>query len=131
MSSLTQMLISQLGDSGLESLGETLGANPQATKTAATAALPLLFSALARNAQTEDGASALHRAIEKDHDGSLLDGPANARRPRANSVDSLPFSTAMVTAVWRTMFWAVSESCSASNPPRRPAKNLSQLCATK
>lgn len=78
MSSLTQMLISQLGDSGLESLGETLGANPQATKTAATAALPLLFSALARNAQTEDGASALHRAIEKDHDGSLLDGLAGA-----------------------------------------------------
>lgn len=78
MSSLTDMLISQLGDSGLESLGKTLGANPQATKTATAAALPLLFSALAKNAQSDEGASALNRAIERDHDGSLLDGLASA-----------------------------------------------------
>lgn len=78
MSSLTQMLIGQLGDSGLESLGETLGANPQATKTAAAAALPLLFSAMAKNASSREGAEALDRALERDHDGSILDGITGA-----------------------------------------------------
>lgn len=78
MSSLTQMLIGQLGDSGLESLGNTLGANPQATKTAAAAALPLLFSALAKNASSQDGAAALDSALDRDHDGSILDGLTGA-----------------------------------------------------
>jgi len=78
MSSLTQMLIGQLGDSGLESLGQTLGANPQATKTAAAAALPLLFSALAKNASNTDGAAALNNALDRDHDGSILDSITGA-----------------------------------------------------
>lgn len=78
MSSLTQMLLGQLGENGLSSLGESLGANPAATKTAAAAALPLLFSALAKNASSDDGATALDRALDRDHDGSVLDGITNA-----------------------------------------------------
>lgn len=77
MSSLTQMLLGQLGDNGLSSLSESLGSNPQATKTAAAAALPLLFSALAKNAANDDGATALDRALDQDHDGSVLDGITN------------------------------------------------------
>lgn len=73
MSSMTDMLLSQLGDGGLESLSQSLGANPQATKTAAAAALPMLMAALAKNASTEDGASALASALDRDHDGSILD----------------------------------------------------------
>lgn len=78
MSSLTQLLLSQLGDRGLSSLGESLGSDPEATKTAATAALPLLFSALAKNASTTEGATALDRALDRDHDGSVLDGITDA-----------------------------------------------------
>ncbi|MEM7417996.1 MAG: DUF937 domain-containing protein, partial [Gemmatimonadota bacterium] len=74
--SLANALLDQLGDSGLASLGQAIGSNPDATKAAATATLPLLFSALAKNAGTDDGAAALDRALERDHDGSILDNLA-------------------------------------------------------
>lgn len=73
MSSMTDLLLDRLGDGGMESLSRSLGSNPQATKTAAAAALPMLFAALAKNAQTDEGASALAGALERDHDGSILD----------------------------------------------------------
>lgn len=71
--SLANALLDQLGDSGLSSLSQALGSNPAATKTAAAAAVPLLLSALAKNASTNDGATALNAALERDHDGSILD----------------------------------------------------------
>jgi hypothetical protein len=37
------------------------------------AAIPLLLTALSRNAESPDGAAALHQAIAEDHDGSVLD----------------------------------------------------------
>lgn len=81
MSSMTDMLLSQLGDDGLQSLSQALGANPQATKAATAAAIPLLFSALAKNASSDDGAAALAGALERDHDGSILDGLGAAFTP--------------------------------------------------
>jgi len=77
MSSMTDLLLSQLGEGGVESLSRSLGSNPQATKTAAAAALPMLLAALAKNASTEDGASALAGALDRDHDGSILDTVAS------------------------------------------------------
>ncbi len=73
MSSLTDMLLGQLGNNELSSLSQVLGADSGATKSAAAAALPLLFSALAKNSGTTDGAAALNNALERDHDGSILD----------------------------------------------------------
>lgn len=73
MSLLTDMLLKQLGDGGLSSLSQNLGADQAATKTAAAAALPMLVSALAKNASSSDGASALDQALGRDHDGSALD----------------------------------------------------------
>ena len=70
---MTDLLLDRLGDGGLESLSQSLGSNAQATKTAAAAALPMLLAALAKNAQSDDGASALADALDRDHDGSILD----------------------------------------------------------
>lgn len=78
MPSLTDMLFSQLDGSALSSLSQSLGSDSQATKTAASAALPLLFSALAKNAASDDGAAALEKALDRDHDGSILDGVSAA-----------------------------------------------------
>ena len=87
---MTDMLLSQLGEGGLESLSQSLGANPQATKAATAAAIPLLFSALAKNASSDDGASALAGALERDHDGSILDGLGSAFTPdRRTEGDSI------------------------------------------
>lgn len=81
MSSMTDTLLGHLGEGGLAQLSQALGSNPEATKTATAAALPLLFSALAKNASSGEGATALAGALDRDHDGSLLDGLANAFTP--------------------------------------------------
>jgi hypothetical protein len=63
----------QLAGSVSNDIGKSLGTNQQTTQTAIAAALPLLLGALARNSNNTQGAEALHRAVSKDHDGSLLD----------------------------------------------------------
>lgn len=42
-------------------------------KTAVVAAVPMLLGVLARNSRSDDGARSLHDALERDHDGSVLD----------------------------------------------------------
>ena len=57
----------------LTQLSRQVGADEGATSNALSMALPLLISALARNAATPNGASSLEQALDRDHDGSLLD----------------------------------------------------------
>ena len=66
---LTQQLSGQV----LSSIASQLGADEGVTQTAIQTALPLLFSALSKNASTEGGATSLSNAIDKDHDGSILE----------------------------------------------------------
>lgn len=63
----------QLGDRGLEGLARQIGAGRGETERAVGAALPTLVGALARNAGRPDGARSLARALDRDHDPSLLD----------------------------------------------------------
>jgi hypothetical protein len=53
-------------------MSQAIGADQDITQKALGAALPLLLGALAKNAGNRDGADALHRAVAKDHDGSIL-----------------------------------------------------------
>ncbi|MDH4046145.1 MAG: DUF937 domain-containing protein [Gemmatimonadota bacterium] len=73
MSNLLESLAAQLGGSSVQGLAKTIGADPATTQKALGAALPFLVSALAKNAATPQGAQALHQALAKDHDGSVLD----------------------------------------------------------
>jgi hypothetical protein len=73
MENLMNMLMSQLGGSAIEQVSQRLGADSNTTQTALNAAIPLLMSALARNAANPDGAQALQQAVTRDHDGSILD----------------------------------------------------------
>jgi hypothetical protein len=57
----------------LTQLSRQVGADEGATSNALSMALPLLISALSRNAATPNGASSLEQALDRDHDGSLLD----------------------------------------------------------
>jgi hypothetical protein len=72
MDTLTQQLIQQLAGDGLSQISQQIGADPQSTGSALSAAVPLLVSALAKNASKPKGAKALHKALKKDHDGSIL-----------------------------------------------------------
>lgn len=72
MSSLLDGLMQQLGGDVVRQMGAKLGTDESTTQKAVGAALPALVGALARNAQSPDGASALAGALDRDHDGSVL-----------------------------------------------------------
>lgn len=76
---MMEEIMAQLSASGgLDEIGSKLGTDRKTAGIAAGAAAATLLAALSRNAKNPEGASALNRALEKDHDGSLLDnlGPA-------------------------------------------------------
>lgn len=69
-----QMLLDQLGGSRLSDLSRALGgADEGQARSALAMGLPAILGALQRNAATPDGAAALDQALERDHDGSVLD----------------------------------------------------------
>ncbi len=74
MSGLLEMLSQQLSGPVVEQMSNQIGADPESTQKALSAALPMLVGGLARNAQSPEGAQSLANALERDHDGSLLDG---------------------------------------------------------
>lgn len=71
--SIVDLVNSQLGPEGIQALGSRLGLDPTTTQKAITAAVPLLTGGLAKNAAQPQGAAALHQAVSRDHDGSILD----------------------------------------------------------
>ncbi len=73
MSVLASTLMQMLGAEGVQRISQQLGADEQSTQKAVRAALPMLISALGKNAASPEGAEALDRALEKDHDGQLLE----------------------------------------------------------
>jgi hypothetical protein len=74
MADLNDLLGPVLQGAALPQLSRAIGADEQQTQAAAQAALPLLLGQMQRNARTPDGAASLNNALERDHDGSLLDG---------------------------------------------------------
>ncbi len=73
MASIMELLSSQISGQGLSQLSGALGTDDGQTQRAVAAALPLILGALSKNAAKPEGAQALHAAIERDHDGSILD----------------------------------------------------------
>ena len=64
----------QLSDGVVNGIDKELGVNnPQKTNMAANAALSVLMSALNKNSQSSDALSGLMGALDRDHDGGILD----------------------------------------------------------
>ena len=70
--SLLDQLKHALGHDGVQQISQKLGTDQASTDTAVNAAFPVLIGALARNASTPNGATALNSALS-EHDGSALD----------------------------------------------------------
>jgi hypothetical protein len=70
---LLDMLSQQIGGETVDHISGQTGLDPSTVSTITAAALPMLVGALARNASTENGATSLANALQRDHDGSLLD----------------------------------------------------------
>ncbi len=72
MSNILEQLAAQLGPDAYQKIGQQLGINSQQSQAAVQTALPILIGALARNAQKPQEAEAIAGALDRDHDGSLL-----------------------------------------------------------
>jgi len=74
MADLMDLLRGQLTPEALEGLSEHTGINDvEKTANASNAILAFLTKALAKNTSTPQGASSLLGALNRDHDGSVLD----------------------------------------------------------
>ncbi len=73
---ITQILLSQLGDGGVEAMANKIGANKKQTASALEGIVPTLLGAMSSNTKSENGASGLLGALDRDHDGSILDDVA-------------------------------------------------------
>jgi hypothetical protein len=73
MASLAESLLQQISAAQASSGGGAIAGDGASVQSGLAAAIPALITALGRNAQSEDGAHALHDAIAKDHDGSVID----------------------------------------------------------
>ena len=74
--SLLELLGQQIDDKAIQNISQQVGASPEATSRAVSGALPMLVTALANNASSGQGANALASALDRDHDGSILDDVA-------------------------------------------------------
>lgn len=71
---ITDLLQSQLSGTMIDQLSKQAGiSDPQKTSTAANGIMNVLLGALAQNAAKPEGANALAKALDRDHDGSMLD----------------------------------------------------------
>lgn len=73
MSSLFDQISQHLDANTIGQIAQQIGATPSQTKAAVSAAVPALLGGLARNSATPQGAAGILGALERDHDGSLLD----------------------------------------------------------
>jgi len=75
MANLFDLLQSQVSPDLIGALTQQLGgaAKPEQTSSAVDSGMAILMNALSKNASQSNGASALGAALDKDHDGSILD----------------------------------------------------------
>ena len=73
MNAITQIITQQLSGRAVSTIAQRFGISESKANTAVQIAVPLILSALARNAEQPQGAESLHQAINNDHDGSIFD----------------------------------------------------------
>jgi len=70
---LTDLLNNALNSDTIRQISQQLGADEGATSDAIQAALPMLLGGLANNSASQSDAASLLGALDRDHDGSILD----------------------------------------------------------
>jgi len=73
MSNFLELLDGPVGRQAIDLMSNSLGVQRDQTANAVTSAIPILLSALTRNASQPNGAEELNNALAKNHDGSILD----------------------------------------------------------
>lgn len=70
---LLEIIQARLGEDKVEEMSRSLGENKEGTLSALGNAVPLIVGAMARNSQSPEGAQNLAGALDRDHDGSVLE----------------------------------------------------------
>jgi hypothetical protein len=73
MASLLDTLNQQMSPDVIKGMSRQIGADETQTQQAVSALLPMMVGGLARNANTPEGSAKLSQAVDRDHDGSLLE----------------------------------------------------------
>jgi hypothetical protein len=73
MAGILDILGPALSGGTLQSLSNTIGTDKDSTQRAMMAALPVILGAMNQNTNDPSQAASLANALERDHDGSLLD----------------------------------------------------------
>jgi hypothetical protein len=67
-----ELLNQSIGEDEVSQISNVIGEDPQTTGSAISAALPVLLGGMSQNASNADGAASLLGAVDRDHDGSVL-----------------------------------------------------------
>ena len=70
---LIDSLLKQIAGAPAAQIAKQLGVDESIATSAITSALPVILGGLAKNSQSSDGASAITGALDRDHDGSIMD----------------------------------------------------------
>jgi len=90
MSSILDILTKQLGGDTLRQISGQLGTDERTTNNAMSAALPMLLGALAKNTSQRGGAESLAGALDRDHDGGILENLSGLfGNPQAGAGDGI------------------------------------------
>jgi len=73
MNAITQLVTQQLSGGAARTIAQRFGISESTANTAIQMAVPLILTAIARNASQPQEAQSLHQAVATDHDGSILD----------------------------------------------------------
>lgn len=73
MENIINTILSRIDDQSLQSMSQKANTSPGQAKSALSSAIPLLMNALAKKNSNPESAASLQQAIQKDHDGSILD----------------------------------------------------------
>lgn len=71
--SILDLLAQNMGGAQMGQIARSIGADENQTQRAIAAALPALLASMRQNTATPEGAQQLFGAVQRDHDGSLLD----------------------------------------------------------
>ena len=72
MNAITQMVMQQVAGGASQQIAQRFGISESTANTAIQIAIPLILTAMARNASQPQGAESLHQALNSDHDGSIF-----------------------------------------------------------
>jgi hypothetical protein len=72
MSNILDLVQNQLSGDVLKQLATQIGGGTAETQAAIQSAVPAMLQAMTKNTASQDGAASLASALDKDHDGSIL-----------------------------------------------------------